>query len=200
MKRFNNVIKQKGFTLIELIVVIAIIGVLTALIVPSVMNYIEYANNQADVSNARRVYTILQECMADAVDNTISYSNPWGTSVEQLNHGYVYVDDNEIRTSSLDIAKLLANQSIIKKSALVNPNYRQGKEPQFSKDKINLTCKSHRNWRRYQINFVYTNSELVFTYSACRGTKSKDDEASKLFAEKAGGFPATSEISLGGLD
>jgi prepilin-type N-terminal cleavage/methylation domain-containing protein len=44
---------KKGFTLIELIIVIAILAILTALITPKIQGYVEAANNQTDVSNAQ---------------------------------------------------------------------------------------------------------------------------------------------------
>ena len=44
---------KSGFTLIELIVVIAIIGVLSAIIVPNMVGYMETANNTTDAENAR---------------------------------------------------------------------------------------------------------------------------------------------------
>ena len=45
--------KLKGFTLVEVIIVIAIVGVLSALIIPNVYDYIELSRNRADVSAAR---------------------------------------------------------------------------------------------------------------------------------------------------
>lgn len=50
--------KTKGFTLIELIVVLAIIVVLGAVIVPSIAGYINFAKKKAAVENgpAYRVY------------------------------------------------------------------------------------------------------------------------------------------------
>lgn len=194
----SNINKLKGFTLVELVTVIAIISVLTAMIVPSLMQYVEYANNKVDVANARRIYTILQESMAYALDNSIDYSNPWGNSAKDVNHGYVYVDDDEIRTSSIQIARILASQGVIDESAVKNPNMRQGKEPQFSKSKIHLTCKSKKTWDRYQINFVLVGSEVVFSYSACRNGRNQDKEASETFAKRIGGIPGSDEISLGG--
>jgi prepilin-type N-terminal cleavage/methylation domain-containing protein len=44
---------KKGFTLIELIIVIAILAILTALITPKIQSYVEAANNQTDVANAQ---------------------------------------------------------------------------------------------------------------------------------------------------
>ena len=45
---------KKGFTLVELIVVIAIIGTLAAIIVPAIMGYVREANKRADCETARQ--------------------------------------------------------------------------------------------------------------------------------------------------
>jgi len=65
MKRYN----QKGFTLIELIVVIAIIGVLAGILIPSLIGYIRKARRISDLSSARVIAEDLQ--MALATDDEI---------------------------------------------------------------------------------------------------------------------------------
>jgi prepilin-type N-terminal cleavage/methylation domain-containing protein len=47
--------KQSGFTLVELIVVIAILGVLAALLAPKIMGNVNNAKRQTAVSNAKTI-------------------------------------------------------------------------------------------------------------------------------------------------
>lgn len=54
MKKLLN---KKGFTLIELIVVIAIIAILAAILIPSLANYLTQAEVAKNRSNARSLYT-----------------------------------------------------------------------------------------------------------------------------------------------
>lgn len=55
MKTLLALRNKKGFTLVELIVVIAIIAVLVAIAVPAMVGYIERANEQVAASNCRAV-------------------------------------------------------------------------------------------------------------------------------------------------
>lgn len=49
---------KRAFTLIELIVVIAIIGVLIAILVPTMNGFVDQARTTTDLANARTIYSV----------------------------------------------------------------------------------------------------------------------------------------------
>jgi type IV pilus assembly protein PilA len=57
---------NKGFTLVELVVVIAIIGVLAAILVPSMLTYVKKSRLKTANGNAKTAYNAAAEYMADA--------------------------------------------------------------------------------------------------------------------------------------
>lgn len=49
--------KRYGFTLIEIIIVVAVVGVLTAIIVPTAINYMDRAKKKATMENGKTLWT-----------------------------------------------------------------------------------------------------------------------------------------------
>lgn len=83
---------KKGFTLVELVIVIAVIAILSAVLIPTFGNVIQRANDSAAFSTASNALTKYTTSMAEAQQST------------DLPSGYVLVyDKNQEFSSTYDI-------------------------------------------------------------------------------------------------
>ncbi len=63
VKQVNR--KNKGFTLIEMVIVVAIIAILIALAVPQVLRQINRSKIEADKANAKNIATAIQQWVSE---------------------------------------------------------------------------------------------------------------------------------------
>ena len=95
--------RTKGFTLAELLIVVAIIAILVAILIPILNNQLERSRQSADAANLRSAYS---EAIADAMENAVVATD---TTVEtrsyqvELRHlrNYSYVTDDDVPFTGL---------------------------------------------------------------------------------------------------
>lgn len=109
---------NKGFSLVELIIVIAIMAVLVGLLAPQYLKYVNNSKVSTDISNAQEIATVFNVGFADDLVSSGTYTSaniPTGLTMTALPDskvnptGYSWsidVDDNGVKEITLGGLKI----------------------------------------------------------------------------------------------
>lgn len=98
---------NKGFSLVELIIVIAIMAILAGALAPALIKYINKSRRSADISNADTIRTACQTAMSDEDAMVAIGTGVTGASVSDLKSSY--------GDFSTEISSILGNSTITSK-------------------------------------------------------------------------------------
>ena len=91
MKKFKN---NKGFTLMEMLIVVAIIAILVAIAIPSMTTQLEKAREAADIANIRSTYSeaMVKYLEGDSLETDGSAVAASTAKMTQTATGWKYVE------------------------------------------------------------------------------------------------------------
>lgn len=207
---------NRGFSLSELIIVIAIIAVLAACIAPALIRYIEKSRIAVDVHNGALIRDALNQYPfpSDFQGRDVQYTDPVTGDTESYKRGWVYVDKDEIRCSDQSTALAMINAGLVHVSSETAAKIAENEEDPkrwfpsgpdgdyIRRSAIDeyvfhnsLTVKARTTWNTYQLDVYIDNaSELHLGASASNaqrvGGHAKDTEAAKNFAKRLGFYDA----------
>lgn len=131
---------DKGFSLVELIIVIAIMAILLVVLAPQYLKYVERSRNSTDLQNATEIVTALQIYAGDP-----DAAEPPATGSVAVIRGGDATVTGAFATAALADAGLLDGTA------------------------LHTRCQSRTNWTDYTISWNVSNGQLVFTYTATAG-------------------------------
>lgn len=156
-EKMNN----KGFSLVELIIVIAIMAILIVVLAPQYLKYVERSRNSTDVSNATEIVTALQVYAADP-DAKVAIPKTEASI--------------SIGTTDAIITDEFAATALVE-AGLATGTLTDGK---CSSATVSTRCQSKDKWTGYTIKYVSNdNGGIKFTYSQTEGTAGAFDAAMK---------------------
>lgn len=146
MKKMNN----KGFSLVELIIVIAIMAILLVVLAPQYLRYVERSRNSTDLQNATEIVTALQ----------IYASDPEATVVPA--DGTITID-----ATTHNLANTTFEGAALADAGLLNGTT------------LETRCQSRTAWTTYTIEWDIVNGNLQFDYSS-NSTDTPDPFATRM--------------------
>lgn len=100
MKR-GTPMKKKGFTLVELIVVLVILAILAALLVPALTGYIDRANEEKLQATTRQVVVAAQSVVSEAYAQSAKFNGDYLTAMTREGTVTFGESDDEVRISEI---------------------------------------------------------------------------------------------------
>ncbi|MBP7348915.1 MAG: type II secretion system protein [Butyrivibrio sp.] len=126
---------NKGFSLVELIIVIAIMAVLVAVLAPQFLKYVEKSRNATDAQNATAIVSAIQTCYADP--DTAATDLPANNATTTIT-----VNATGITGADTFVTKAFTDAGL----------------------STSTNCKSKQTWKEYTIKYTVTNGTITFTY------------------------------------
>lgn len=166
-EKMNN----KGFSLVELIIVIAIMAVLIVVLAPQYLKYVEKSRNSTDVTNATEIVTAIQVYAADpdvAADDMLGV----GKNAEITVEGNTTIDTATVK--NLDKALAAAGFAVTTGTTGTAPT-------------MATTCVSKTAWTSYTIKVtVESNGNVTFTYTAGGNDNAEQNFKDAMAGKKIG--------------
>lgn len=134
MKKMNN----KGFSLVELIIVIAIMAILIVVLAPQYLKYVERSRNSTDLQNATEIVTALQ----------VYASDPEATVVPANGQITIGTADQTPAAGSF-LRAALEDAGLLDASGV-----------------LHTRRQSRTQWQDYTITWTVNNGNLDFVYTA----------------------------------
>lgn len=153
--------QSHGFTLVELMIVIAIIGILSVVLYPSITGYFERANDSRKITELRQIQLAI----------TNHYTDNWTFSVKGWNYGYKWRNDDytgqwwiNLKNDptgwypELSVVEGLQNKGYIRNGAI---KIFSGNQKKTIKDSRNTICKSPIGEIRYENLYLFFVNEAT---------------------------------------
>lgn len=137
-EKMNN----KGFSLVELIIVIAIMAILIVVLAPQYLKYVERSRNSTDLQNATEIVTALQVYAAD----------PEATVKLPATGTITIAVTNNADAAITDVGGFAA-------AALVDSGMMQ------TGGTLGTRCQSTQAWSNYTITGTISNGAITFSYA-----------------------------------
>lgn len=137
-RKMNN----KGFSLVELIIVIAIMAILIVVLAPQYLKYVERSRNSTDLQNATELKTAIETYVADPESTETMEANHTFT-IKMTSTGGQISDGN-------DDGKKVADEALKAAGLTID----------------DIKCSSKTKWSEYEIKGeMQTNGAIAWSYT-----------------------------------